>query len=108
MSHGTSNPTTIRCSSARLPTTPPPGADLLKPVAPHLLQRVPHRSTVEHANQLLGSDLPVRVLDDGGDLVPVDIDVEPHAEPPTRSDVRRSVEPRWILLDHRLLHARRR
>src|SRR6266568_1626987 len=64
-------------------------------------------STVKEGNQLLRSDEPVRVLDDGGNFVPVDIDIEPHSEPPARSDIRRSVEPRGVLLDHRLLHAGR-
>src|SRR5439155_3573974 len=59
-------------------------------------------------NQLLRADQAVRVLASGGYPVPFDIDIEPHAEPPARSDVRRAVEPRGVLLDHRLLHTERR
>jgi hypothetical protein len=59
-------------------------------------------------DQSLRRHRPVGVLDDLGDLVPVDRHVEVHAEPAAATDVRRHEKPLGIRRDHRPLHAGRR
>src|SRR6476646_9934032 len=58
--------------------------------------------------QALGRNLAEGVVDDAGDLVPVDVDVEPHTDPASRTDVRGYEEPPGLLVDERRLHAGRR
>src|SRR5579864_9447259 len=63
---------------------------------------------VKRFDELLRGDHPVGVLDDGGNLVPVNVSVHAHTEPPTVTAVRRPKEPFWLGSDQFLLHSRRR
>ena len=59
--------------------------------------RLPLKSAlVELLNQRFGCNESIGILDDSGDLFPVRIDVELHAEPPTMSNVGRHKEPFWL------------
>src|SRR5438132_1483370 len=52
----------------------------------------PSLPTVQVGNELLGSHHSIGVLNDALHLVPVDVDVEPHAQPTAAADVRRPKE----------------
>ena len=63
----------------------------------------PSRGGAPLLDQLRRRDLGIRVLDDPGQLVPVEPAVEPDPEPAAMADVRRDEEPLGIRLDqHRL------
>src|SRR5258708_7936746 len=63
---------------------------------------------VELGNQSFGRDLAKSVLHDAGDLVPVDIEIEPHPDPTARPDVGGHEEPGRLLVDQRARHTWRR
>ena len=61
---------------------------------------------VEEGNELGGSDRPVGIFTQVGDLAPVDIPVEPYADPAAMTDVGRAEETFTISVDQGVLRPR--